>query len=564
MSGAGLSSAGLNRPDAGGANAGGASAPETANGSAVRTDSWGVRHLTVRYGKRTVLRDVDLTAAAGSVTAVIGGDGAGKSTLLRTLAGGRAASAGEVRRPGRRRIGYVAGVSGIYDDLSVAENIAFMAAAYGVRGNDLARRTRDLMERTGLRGAETRLAGRLSGGMHQKLAFALAMLHGPELLILDEPTSGVDPVSRAELWGMIAAAAAGGAAIVVATTYMDEAERASAVVVLDDGRVAASGGPEVVSADVRSAAATTQATVAQTGGATLAAAHGVTRRFGRFTAVAGVDLTVGAGEVVGLLGANGAGKTTLIRMLLGLVRPSAGAVELFGAAPSRETRGRLGYVPQGLGLWEDLTVAENLAFSASAFGREAPALEPDLEAESGTLVRDLPLGLRRRLAFAAALAHGPGLLVLDEPTSGVDPRARARLWETVHAAAARGAGVLVTTHHLEEAKECDRLVMLSAGRVVAQGRLAEIVGDRMTVAVTTLDWAAAYTALASAGLPAALVGRDLRVPGSDVPRVEAALAAAGIDTGLSSVPATFEETFVDLARGGETRQTADTTERTST
>jgi len=564
MSGAGTGGLGVTTPaDGQGASSAG-DATLAPGSSGARADGWGVRHLTVRYGRRTALRDVDLAAAAGSVTAVIGGDGAGKSTLLRTLAGGLAPASGEVRRPERRRIGYVAGASGIYDDLSVAENVAFVAAAYGVRGDELARRSGDLMERTGLRGAEARLAGRLSGGMHQKLAFALAMLHEPELLVLDEPTSGVDPVSRAELWGMIAAAAAGGAAIVVATTYMDEAERASAVVVLDDGRVAAAGGPEIVAAAMRSAPVAAPATGVQAGRATLAAAHGATRRFGRFTAVASVDLAVDAGEVVGLLGANGAGKTTLIRMLLGLVRPSAGAVELFGAAPSRATRARLGYVPQGLGLWEDLTVAENLAFSASAFGRRPPALEPDLAAVSDTLVRDLPLGLRRRLAFAAALAHEPGLLVLDEPTSGVDPRARTRLWETVHEAAGGGAGVLVTTHHLEEAQECDRLVMLSAGRVVAEGPLAAIVGGRVTVAVTTPDWAAAYTALASAGLPAALVGRDLRVPGSDLPRVEAVLQAARLEARLRSVPATFEETFVALAREGETRQTADTSERTST
>jgi ABC-2 type transport system ATP-binding protein len=400
--------------------------------------------------------------------------------------------------------------------------------------------------------------------MHQKLAFALAMLHGPELLILDEPTTGVDPVSRAELWGMIAAAAAGGAAVVVATTYLDEAERASTVVVLDEGRMAASGGPEVAAAALQATPGPGRQQTARAAGGPLAATHDVTRRFGRFTAVAGVDFDVSAGEVVGLLGANGAGKTTLIRMLLGLVRPSSGAVDLFGLPPSRATRGRLGYVPQGLGLWEDLTVAENLTFSASAFGRQAPALEPDLEALSGTLVRDLPLGLRRRLAFAAALAHEPDLLVLDEPTSGVDPRARARLWETVHAAVCRGAGVLVTTHHLEEARECDRLVMMSAGRVVARGPLDEIVGDRTTVAVTTPDWPAAYTALAHAGLPAALVGRDLRVPGSDLPGVQAILDAAHIEAGLRSTRSTFEETFVALARAGKTETTDRSTERTTT
>ena len=397
--------------------------------------TWGVRGLTVRYGRRTALDDVTLDVPAAAVTAVIGGDGAGKTTLLRALAGVARPTEGTVRSPARRRIGYVAGASGQYDDLSVAENVAFVATAYGVRGAELEARLAELLERTGLDGIGDRLAGRLSGGMRQKLAFALAMLHRPELLILDEPTTGVDPVSRVELWRLIAGAAAGGAGVVVSTTYLDEAERAASVLLLDAGRVVAAGPPEAVAAALPPAAPRRrEAGPASRGPADAAAplpqasAHDVVCRFGRLTAVADVDLEVHAGEVVGLLGANGAGKTTLIRLLLGLLHPTSGAVRLFGRAPSRAGRLRLGYVPQGLGLWGDLSVQENLAFSARAFGSAVPALDPELEALRDTLVRDLPHGLRRRLAFAAALAHVPELLVLDEPTSGVDPAARARLW----------------------------------------------------------------------------------------------------------------------------------------
>ncbi len=282
----------------------------------------------------------------------------------------------------------------------------------------------------------------------------------------------------------------------------------------------------------------------------LAQAIGATRRFGAFVAVDSVDLDVHPGEVLGLLGANGAGKTTLIRMLVGLLPPSAGEVRLFGEPPSRQTRRRLGYVPQSLGLYDDLSPAENLAFARSAFGGDATASDRDLAL--GTLadvpVGQLPLGVQRRVAFAQALAHRPDLLVLDEPTSGVDPLARTRLWETVRDAADRGAAVLVTTHQMEEAQECDRLAVMAAGRVMARGRVADIVGDAQVTVVDADDWAAAFDAIEAAGLLAALVGRTLRVPGASADAVRDALD--GMPVRLRTAPATLEERFLELSRTG--------------
>jgi ABC-2 type transport system ATP-binding protein len=277
--------------------------------------------------------------------------------------------------------------------------------------------------------------------------------------------------------------------------------------------------------------------------------RGLTKRFGSEVAVDGADVAVGPGEVVGLLGANGAGKTTLIRMVLGLVEPSAGEVLLFDRPPSRETRRRIGYVPQGLGLYDDLTVEENLAFTAAAYGRAGHAVGwvDVLREASDRLVGDLSLGLQRRAAFAAALSHRPELLLLDEPTSGVDPLARERLWDEVRAAGEGGAGVLVTTHHMEEAAYCDRLVVLVSGRVAATGTMREIVGSAMAVEVRSDRWVEAFTVLRSAGLPVALAGRKLRVPGADPWAVRSALERGGVAADASWVPATFEETFVMLA-----------------
>jgi ABC-2 type transport system ATP-binding protein len=277
----------------------------------------------------------------------------------------------------------------------------------------------------------------------------------------------------------------------------------------------------------------------------LAETRGASRRFGAFTAVSAADLVIGRGEVVGLLGANGAGKTTLIRLLLGLLRPSAGIVRLFGSPPSIATRRRVGYVPQTLGLFAGLTVAENWAFTSAAFRNQGAAVPEAISAWKHELVGGLPLGAQRQVAFAAALSHRPELLILDEPTSGVGPLGRARLWDGIRNSATSGAGVLVTTHNMEEAEQCDRLVVMAEGRVVARGAADEIIGGRTVAEVRCDDPNRAFALLDGGGVPVQLHGRMLRAGGSSA-AVAGLLSRAGVDATIEAVPANLEEAFVDI------------------
>ncbi|HTZ94170.1 MAG TPA: ATP-binding cassette domain-containing protein [Streptosporangiaceae bacterium] len=574
---------------------------------------WGASAVRLSYDGTRALDNVSVAVVPGQVTAVVGGDGAGKTSLLRCLAGVLRPDAGEIRSPGKSRIGFLPASSGIYPDLTVAENLAFRASSYGLPPGTAAQRTADLTEQAGLAAARDRLAANLSGGMRQKLGVIAALLHRPELLILDEPSTGVDPVSRSGLWWLIASAAADGAAVILSTTYLDDAQRAAEVLVLDAGRTLAYGTPEQIvtgmpgsvravterpagpaaarawrrgsdwrvwtpatataepgvavdpdlqDAVIAAALAVQQTAVQQTAvpqtpvqqapvrrpAGPLIESIAVTCRFGSLTAVRDVSIAVSPGEIVGLLGANGAGKTTLIRVLLGLIPATTGQVRLLGEPPSRLTRRRIGYVPQGLGLYDDLTAAENMAFARAVFGSgsadvPAQADPPDALRQTELPVGRLPLGLQRRVAFAQALAHQPDVLILDEPTSGVDALGRTRLWQTIAAAVESGAGALVSTHYLEEADECDRLIIMADGEVVAAGTAQQIIGGAQITVVDAEDWAAAFGLLKRAGLQVALAGRGLRVPGASVAEVRQLLPTA---YRIRSEPATLEERFFDL------------------
>jgi ABC-2 type transport system ATP-binding protein/ribosome-dependent ATPase len=279
------------------------------------------------------------------------------------------------------------------------------------------------------------------------------------------------------------------------------------------------------------------------------AAAGLTRTFGAFTAVEAVDFHVDEGEVVGLLGANGAGKTTLIRLLLGVLRPTTGHVELFGAPPTRAQRRRVGYVPQNLGLYPDLTVRENLEFRAGLFNAEPS----DFARHERQVLARLPLGIQRQAAFEAATQHDPDLLVLDEPTSGVPPLARSRLWNEIRKRSDTGTAVLVSTHYMDEAEQADRIIMMANGRIVAEGTVAEIIGGRQVVEVTAEDWPAALAALERDDRLVLLDGRVIRILGEGLAAVRADLDRRSIPAGTRVVPASLNETLVDLTRATAAR-----------
>ncbi len=527
-----------------------------------------------RFGERAPALDhIDGEILGGRITGLVGPDGAGKTTLIRLMTGLMLPDEGTVDVLGfdtakdpasiQASIGYMPQRFGLYEDLSVQENLDLYA---DLRGLPLAERTAtydELLEFTDLKRFTSRLAGKLSGGMKQKLGLACALLRKPRLLLLDEPGVGVDPISRRDLWKMVENLTASGIGVVWSTAYLDEAEACDGVLLLNEGKLLFAGAPAeltgrvadrvfkisgitgrrrealaryldedgVVDGVIQGEAirlvmasgvappsaspekndAAPQATVtpprfedafidmlgggpggrsklaeAQTpftneNGRPVIEAHGLTKRFGDFTAADDITFEIPRGQIFGLLGPNGAGKSTTFKMLCGLLKPSAGEGRVAGFDLRRdaaEARNRLGYMAQKFSLYGDLSVAQNLNFFAGVYGlsgerkRERTRLMVEIFGFGRLLdmsAKDLPLGLKQRLALACAVLHEPEALFLDEPTSGVDPITRREFWTHINGLVEKGVTVLVTTHFMDEAEYCDRISLIYRGRSIALG-----------------------------------------------------------------------------------------------
>ncbi|HKL49107.1 MAG TPA: ATP-binding cassette domain-containing protein [Desulfuromonadales bacterium] len=535
-----------------------------------------------RSRERTVkaLDKVSARMRPGIITGLIGPDGAGKTTLMRLIVGLLRPDEGHLSVMGidiqkhpekvQSRVGYMPQQFGLYEDLTVQENLDLYADLKGLPAHRRPERYEELMRMTGLGEFTRRLAGALSGGMKQKLGLACTLLSPPRLLLLDEPTVGVDPVSRRELWSIIyRLVEKEEMTVLISTAYLDEAEQCQEVLLLHEGRMLGMKEPEAFSQEKQGqtyripasgaekrrllralvdAEGVVDATVHRSGvrlvmadkeepqadkllpdhpeadilpipprfedsfvallrkegkapsatemkipigigrstGEDVIMVQDVKRRFGNFYAVKGLSFSVRQGQIFGLLGANGAGKSTTFRMLCGLLPASEGTLRVAGKdlrTAAAQARGRIGYMAQKFSLYTDLTVDENLAFFSSAYGltgrtqRERIAWakrEFELSAEASTTSGSLPLGFKQRLALAASLMHGPEILFLDEPTSGVDPLARREFWQRISALAEKGVTVMVTTHFMEEAEYCDRLVIMAQGELLAEGTPEEL------------------------------------------------------------------------------------------
>ena len=466
-----------------------------------------VSHISKSYGRVKALQNVSFSVGKGEVFGLIGPDGAGKTTLYRILCTLLLADEGTVTVDGfdvvkqmkdiRRRVGYMPGRFSLYQDLTVEENLTFFATLFGTtveEGYDSIKAIYSQIERF-----KDRKAGALSGGMKQKLALSCALVHSPSVLFLDEPTTGVDPVSRKELWEMLSMLKEWDITIVASTPYLDEVRRCERVAFLSEGHVMGIDKPEIILDRFKDIFNPSGITRKQEDSKTVARqkedesksefvieVEHLVKAFGTFHAVDDISFTVKRGEIFGFLGANGAGKTTAMHMLTGLNQPTSGTGTVAGfdiRTEHEQIKRNIGYMSQKFSLYEDLTVAENIRLFGGIYGMR----DDEIKAKTETLLRQLkfeehkndlvgslPLGWKQKLAFSVSIFHEPAIVFLDEPTGGVDPATRRQFWELIYDAASRGITVFVTTHYMDEAEYCDRISIMVDGKISAMGTPDEL------------------------------------------------------------------------------------------
>ena len=456
-----------------------------------------VKNVSKSYGAVKALDDVSFTVGKGEVFGLIGPDGAGKTSMFRILCSlllpddGTATVDGfdvvRQMRDVRCRVGYMPGKFSLYQDLTIEENLNFFATLFGTtveEGYDSIKAIYSQIERF-----KNRRAGALSGGMKQKLALSCALVHQPSVLFLDEPTTGVDPVSRKELWEMLLMLKERGITIVASTPYLDEVRCCQRVAFLDQGKVRGIDTPEAILErfqDVFNPPGIEAVAVIQQQTEPVIEVEHLVKAFGDFRAVDDISFTVKKGEIFGFLGANGAGKTTAMHMLTGLNQPTSGTGRVCGydiRTEYEQIKRHIGYMSQRFSLYEDLTVAENIRLFAGIYGMKKEDIKRKtdevlrqlkFEEHKDDLVGSLPLGWKQKLAFSVSIFHEPGVVFLDEPTGGVDPATRRQFWELIYDAARRGITVFVTTHYMDEAEYCDRISIMVDGKIKAMGTPGEL------------------------------------------------------------------------------------------
>ena len=456
-----------------------------------------VNNISKSYGKVKALQDVSFSVGKGEIFGLIGPDGAGKTSMFRILCTLLLPDAGTATVDGfdvlrqmkdiRRRVGYMPGRFSLYQDLTVEENLEFFATLFGTtidEGYDSIKAIYSQIERF-----KDRKAGALSGGMKQKLALSCALVHQPSVLFLDEPTTGVDPVSRKEFWEMLSMLKERGITIVASTPYLDEVRQCERVAFLSEGKLMGIDAPEMILdrfKDIFNPPGIEHSKTTETQNGNAIEVEHLVKAFGTFHAVDDISFTVKRGEIFGFLGANGAGKTTAMHMLTGLNQPTSGTGRVAGydiRTEHEQIKKHIGYMSQRFSLYEDLTVAENIRLFGGIYGMKDDEIasktdsllkQLKFEDHKNDLVGSLPLGWKQKLAFSVSIFHEPAIVFLDEPTGGVDPATRRQFWELIYNAASRGITVFVTTHYMDEAEYCDRISIMVDGKISAMGTPEEL------------------------------------------------------------------------------------------